>query len=65
VLREKSRLNYSSFVSRIANSICCGLSSPKHYIREQAKDDLLELSPDMIVYDPAEDLFEDPVSEDD
>jgi hypothetical protein len=28
VLRKKSRLNYSSFVSGIANSICCSLSSP-------------------------------------
>ncbi|CAK7330651.1 unnamed protein product [Dovyalis caffra] len=28
-------------------------------LREQVKDDFLELFPDMIVYDPAEDLFED------
>ena len=28
VLRKKGRLNYSSFVSGIANSICCSLSSP-------------------------------------
>jgi hypothetical protein len=41
VLREKSRLNYSSFVFEIANSICCNLSSPN--IREHVKDDFLEL----------------------
>ncbi|KAL9371324.1 hypothetical protein Peur_036464 [Populus x canadensis] len=34
-------------------------------LREQVKDDFLELSPDMTVYDPAEDLFEDQDSEDD
>ena len=28
-------------------------------LREEVKDDFLELFPDMIVYDPAEDLFED------
>ncbi|KDP43207.1 hypothetical protein JCGZ_22759 [Jatropha curcas] len=28
-------------------------------LREQVKDDFLELFPNMIVYDPAEDLFED------
>jgi hypothetical protein len=39
--KRKSRLNYSSFVSGIANSICCSLSSP--YIREHVKDDFLEL----------------------
>jgi len=41
VLREKSRLNYSSFIFEIANSICCSLSSPD--IREHVKDDFLEL----------------------
>jgi len=41
VLREKSRLNYSSFIFEIANSICCSLSSPD--IREHVKDDVLEL----------------------
>ena len=34
-------------------------------LREQVKDDFLELFPDMIVYDPAEDLFGDQDSEDD
>ena len=34
-------------------------------LREQVNDDLLELFPDMTVYDPAEDLFEDQDSEDD
>jgi hypothetical protein len=34
-------------------------------MREQVKDDFLKLFPDMIVYDPVEDLFEDPDSEDD
>jgi hypothetical protein len=41
VLREKSWLNYSSFVFEIANSICCNLSSSD--IREHVKDDFLEL----------------------
>jgi hypothetical protein len=41
VLREKNRLNYSSFIFEIANSICCSLSSPD--IREHVKDDFLEL----------------------
>jgi len=41
VLREKSWLNYSSFVFEIANSICCSLSSSD--IREHVKDDFLEL----------------------
>ncbi|KAG5238548.1 pentatricopeptide repeat-containing protein [Salix suchowensis] len=34
-------------------------------LREQVKDDFLELFPDMIVYDPAEDLFGDQDSGDD
>lgn len=34
-------------------------------LREQVKDDFLELFPDMIVYDPAEDLFEDQEREND
>ncbi|KAF9665776.1 hypothetical protein SADUNF_Sadunf16G0158900 [Salix dunnii] len=34
-------------------------------LREQVKDDFLELFPDMIVYDPAEDLFEDQEGEKD
>jgi hypothetical protein len=34
-------------------------------LQEQVKDDFLELFPDMIVYDPAEDLFEDQDKEDD
>jgi hypothetical protein len=41
VLREKSWLNYSSFVFEIANSICCSFSSSD--IREHVKDDFLEL----------------------
>ena len=41
MIRKKSRLNYLSFVSGIANSICCSLSSPD--IREHVKDDFLEL----------------------
>uniref|UniRef100_A0A0A0LZW3 Pentatricopeptide repeat-containing protein n=2 Tax=Cucumis sativus TaxID=3659 RepID=A0A0A0LZW3_CUCSA len=32
---------------------------PYPELREQVKDDFLELFPDMIVYDPPEDLFEE------
>ncbi|MBA0817171.1 hypothetical protein Gohar_001758 [Gossypium harknessii] len=32
---------------------------PYPELREKVKDDFLELFPDMIVYDPPEDLFED------
>ncbi|KAF9597487.1 hypothetical protein IFM89_019014 [Coptis chinensis] len=33
---------------------------PYPELRERVKDDFLELFPDMIVYDPPEDLFDDP-----
>ncbi|CAN0905391.1 Pentatricopeptide repeat-containing protein At1g62350, partial [Linum grandiflorum] len=36
---------------------------PYPELREKVKDDFLELFPNMIVYDPAEDLFEDEESE--
>ncbi|GFP84354.1 pentatricopeptide repeat-containing protein at1g62350 [Phtheirospermum japonicum] len=30
-----------------------------HELREKVKDDFLELFPDMVIYDPVEDLFDD------
>jgi hypothetical protein len=63
VLREKagSTIHLLSLELQILYVVACLPQT----LQEQVKDDFLELFPDMIVYDPAEDLFEDQDKEDD